>query len=319
MPAIWDAPSPRRAKGHMGWENLESVTVTSFTSISLLTWFFLPNDLQFSQGLPASTTNKPFPAMPGCSDVMHLRSPTVCPVFPHCVYQCCICSTDRESLNKTLEGTHRSYHSADLPAMALTSTYEADGTEESCFSVIHLERQQLVSKGKDQVCERAKACIVHLSAVERQAVWEGHGILFWGIACTYPQDLGKGQASWDKFALQWLRWVIPPPKGKNYLFSISISPRDFFKRWRRTQTHQNIEAGSFEKRDLVSDGESGETRQLLGKFYCLDDTLCGQFTKLVPQVNVERDPLIWAVVLWRGEGVGSKKEKRVRPRALIHT
>lgn len=54
--------------------------------------------------------------------------------------------------------------------MALTSTYEADGAEESCFGIVHLEWQQLVCEGKDQVCEGAKACIVHLSAVERQAV-----------------------------------------------------------------------------------------------------------------------------------------------------
>lgn len=73
--------------------------------------------------------------------------------------------------------------------MALTSTYEADGAEESCFSIIHLKWQQLVGKCKDQVCKGSKACIMHLSAVEGQAIRKGHGVLLWCVACAYPKDL----------------------------------------------------------------------------------------------------------------------------------
>lgn len=55
--------------------------------------------------------------------------------------------------------------------------------------------------------------------------------------------------------------------------------------------HQDVQAGSLEKGDLVSDGESGETRQLLGKLHSLNDALGGEFTELVPEVDVQRDTL----------------------------
>lgn len=46
--------------------------------------------------------------------------------------------------------------------------------------------------------------------------------------------------------------------------------------------HQYVQAGGLKQSDLVSDGEAGETRQPLGKFYYLDDAFGGKLTKLVP-------------------------------------
>lgn len=55
--------------------------------------------------------------------------------------------------------------------------------------------------------------------------------------------------------------------------------------------HQNVQAGSLEEGDLVSNGEGGEAGQLLGELHSLNDTLGGEFTELVPEVNVQRDTL----------------------------
>lgn len=55
--------------------------------------------------------------------------------------------------------------------------------------------------------------------------------------------------------------------------------------------HQDVQAGSLEKGDLVSNGESGEARQLLGELHSLNDALGGEFTELVPEVDVQRDTL----------------------------
>lgn len=52
----------------------------------------------------------------------------------------------------------------------LTSTDEADGTEKPCLCVVHLQRQQLTSKSKNQVCEWTKASVMHLCPVESQAI-----------------------------------------------------------------------------------------------------------------------------------------------------
>lgn len=70
-----------------------------------------------------------------------------------------------------------------------TSTDQADGTEQSCLRVIHLQGQELPSKGKDEVCEGPKASIVHLGAVQGQPIRERHGVLLWGIPCTDSQHL----------------------------------------------------------------------------------------------------------------------------------
>jgi len=52
-------------------------------------------------------------------------------------------------------------------------------------------------------------------------------------------------------------------------------------------SYQDVQTGGFEQSDLVSDGERGETGQLLGELHRLDDALGGEFTELVPQVVVQ--------------------------------
>lgn len=56
--------------------------------------------------------------------------------------------------------------------------------------------------------------------------------------------------------------------------------------------HQDVQAGSLEEGDLVSNGEGGEAGQLLGELHSLNDALGGEFTELVPEVNVQRDTLL---------------------------
>lgn len=46
-----------------------------------------------------------------------------------------------------------------------TSTDEADGTKETCFCIIHFQRQELVGKCEHEISQRAKSGIVHLSSV----------------------------------------------------------------------------------------------------------------------------------------------------------
>lgn len=99
---------------------------------------------------------------------------------------------------------------ANAGRVELTSTDEADGAEQACLCVIHLQGQQLTSKSKDQVCEWTKASIMHLGPVQSQAVWECHCILFWGVTSTYPQHLREGRnlrrKRWRK---EWfLRYLI---------------------------------------------------------------------------------------------------------------
>lgn len=68
--------------------------------------------------------------------------------------------------------------------------------------------------------------------------------------------------------------------------------------------HQDVQAGSLEKGDLVSNGEGGEAGQLLGELHSLNDALGGEFTELVPEVNVQRNTLLRAVVLGGRESEG---------------
>lgn len=75
----------------------------------------------------------------------------------------------------------------------ITSAQKADGAEQARLSVVHLQRQQLVGEGEHQVGERPEAGVVHLRAVERQAVGEGHGVLIGGVAGADPQDLPQQQ------------------------------------------------------------------------------------------------------------------------------
>lgn len=46
-----------------------------------------------------------------------------------------------------------------------TSADETDGAEQPRLGVVHLQRQQLTGKSKHQVCERAKAGVMHLGPV----------------------------------------------------------------------------------------------------------------------------------------------------------
>ena len=49
--------------------------------------------------------------------------------------------------------------------------------------------------------------------------------------------------------------------------------------------HQDVQAGSLEEGDLVGNGESGKTGQLLGELHSLNDALGGEFTELVPETH----------------------------------
>lgn len=85
------------------------------------------------------------------------------------------------------EGAH-----ADARGRPRTSTDEANSTKQPSLRVIHLQGQELPSKGKDEVCKGPKASIVHLGSVQGQPVRECHGVLLWGIPCTDPQHLEVG-------------------------------------------------------------------------------------------------------------------------------
>ena len=81
-----------------------------------------------------------------------------------------------------------------------TSADEADGAEQPCLCVIHLQWQELPSKGKDEVCEGPEASIVHLGPVQGQPIREGHGVLLRGVPCADPQHLEVG-GGWRLSAL----------------------------------------------------------------------------------------------------------------------
>lgn len=85
--------------------------------------------------------------------------------------------------------------------------------------------------------------------------------------------------------------------GKTKLFTTHklFSLHFFMKRkviFGNTQTYQDVEAGSFEQSDLVSDGQAGETRHSLGELHHLDDALGGELAELVPQPEVQLDPVV---------------------------
>lgn len=48
-------------------------------------------------------------------------------------------------------------------------------------------------------------------------------------------------------------------------------------------TYQDVQAGSLEQSDLVSNAQPCKAGHPLGKFHDLDDALGGQLTELVPQ------------------------------------
>ena len=73
-----------------------------------------------------------------------------------------------------------------------------------------------------------------------------------------------------------------------------LDPTDPYTGTRRragVNAHQDIQAGCLEEGDLVSNGEGGEAGKLLGELHRLNDALGGEFTELVPEVNVQRDAL----------------------------
>lgn len=63
------------------------------------------------------------------------------------------------------------------------------------------------------------------------------------------------------------------------------------------QTHQDVEAGGFEQSDLVGDGQAREARHTLGELHHLDDALGGELAELVPQPQVQLDPVVRTGVL----------------------
>lgn len=46
-----------------------------------------------------------------------------------------------------------------------TSTQQTDGAEQPCLCIVHLQRKELVGKGKNQVGKGAEASVVHLGSV----------------------------------------------------------------------------------------------------------------------------------------------------------
>lgn len=64
-----------------------------------------------------------------------------------------------------------------------------------------------------------------------------------------------------------------------------------------SSTHQNVQAGSFQERDLVRDGQRSEARHSFGKFHDLDNALSGQLAELVPQAQVQPHTVVCTRVL----------------------
>ena len=62
-------------------------------------------------------------------------------------------------------------------------------------------------------------------------------------------------------------------------------------------THQDVQAGGLEQRDLVGDGEPREAGHPLGELHDLDDALGRQLTELVPQAQVQPHTLLRTGVL----------------------
>jgi len=67
-------------------------------------------------------------------------------------------------------------------------------------------------------------------------------------------------------------------------------------------THQYVQAGSFQQSDLVRHGQAREAWHSFSELHHLDDALGGQFTELVPEPQVQLDPVVAARVLRWGDG-----------------
>lgn len=81
-----------------------------------------------------------------------------------------------------------------------TSTQQADGAEQSCLCIVHLEGKQLVGEGEHQVRQRSKPSVVHLGAVQGQTVREGHRVLVRRVASADPQNLRSTR--WSSLTVQ---------------------------------------------------------------------------------------------------------------------
>lgn len=66
-------------------------------------------------------------------------------------------------------------------------------------------------------------------------------------------------------------------------------------------TYQDVQAGSLEQSDLVSNAEPCKARQPLGKLHDLDDAFSGQLTELVPQPQIQLYPVVCTGVLQGGQ------------------
>lgn len=58
------------------------------------------------------------------------------------------------------------------------------------------------------------------------------------------------------------------------------------------ELYQDVQAGSLQQRDLVGDGQAGEAGNPLGELHHLDDALGGELAELVPQAEVQLDPVV---------------------------
>lgn len=56
--------------------------------------------------------------------------------------------------------------------------------------------------------------------------------------------------------------------------------------------YQDVKAGGFQQSDLVGDGQACEAWDSLGELHHLDDALGGKLAELVPQPEVQLDPVV---------------------------
>lgn len=66
-------------------------------------------------------------------------------------------------------------------------------------------------------------------------------------------------------------------------------------------TYQDVQAGSLEQSNLVSNAEPCKAGQPLGKLHNLNDALGGQLTELVPQSQIQLYPVVCTGVLQGGQ------------------
>lgn len=155
-----------------------------------------------------------------------------------------------------------------------TSTEQADGAEQARLRVVHLQRTP-------------EPGVVHLRPVQRQSVRERHGVLIRSVARADPQNLRRETTGYeDGTGYECYAVLLVCIVSVVVVACVCVCV-----------SHQDVEAGRFEQRDLIGDGQRGEAGQLLGELHGFDDALGGKFAEFVPQVHVQRDSVIGAVVL----------------------